>query len=499
MIRSFVLVRDRLRLLATGAFVLGALFLTSCASIPPQERDSVRADIDATADELVAKFSASDPEFAKALSESAGYFAGVVSNVKVPLLGGATGAGVLVSTQNDERYYLNLTRFDVGVGLAADRQSFVVLTKTQKAFDDLASGKWTSSLGAESQSSSSDGLVVITPYGDYEVFVSTDSGVTVVATARLSKITVNTELTDMAIAETSIPVSGYRDEGRQTKGAPRTWEQKLPFLAQKVIDEGYDLPKAYGIGLTYANVDQAMILQELKVGLGGGDKESFDFVSFENARAKSESVQLKADAWLFPFMNVFAMVGRLDGEAPIDVVLDGNGLLEQSGANCGGLPINPLCPLLKDKTIILPLDAPFRGTTYGLGTILAGGWNGWFVTIPFNATYADMDTTNTSGLAYTVTPRAGRLVELGRAGTLALFAGGNYLKADLEVDGTVFLPVPGGDSLQVDYTIDQRNTDEWNLVLGGNWDISKRWSVSAEYNGFIGSRDAFISTVTWRY
>ena len=47
--------------------------------------------------------------------------------------------------------------------------------------------------------------------------------------------------------------------------------------------------------------------------------------------------------------------------------------------------------------------------------------------------------------------------------------------------------------------IEQKNKDRWTVVLGGNWDISKRWSVSAEYNGFVGSRDSFITSLVRRF
>ena len=129
-------------------------------------------------------------------------------------------------------------------------------------------------------------------------------------------------------------------------------------------------------------------------------------------------------------------------------------------------------------------------------TTLAGGWNNWFVAIPFSFTYADMDGTNTDGWAITVTPRGGRIIPLGQNGNLTLYAGGNYLKADLTVDGAVTVP---GTEFEIAYTIDQRNADEWNLVLGFNWDITKRWSWSAEYNGFIGSREGFITSLTRRF
>jgi len=35
--------------------------------------------------------------------------------------------------------------------------------------------------------------------------------------------------------------------------------------------------------------------------------------------------------------------------------------------------------------------------------------------------------------------------------------------------------------------------------VGGNCDITKRWSINAEYNGFIGSRNAFIGGLTYRF
>ena len=79
-----------------------------------------------------------------------------------------------------------------------------------------------------------------------------------------------------------------------------------------------------------------------------------------------------------------------------------------------------------------------------------------------------MHTTQTEGIAATVTPRVGHVFNLSRYGNLALFAGGNYPHAELDVAGTVYLPVPGGDDLQVDYRIEQKNPDKWNLVLGYN-------------------------------
>jgi hypothetical protein len=67
---------------------------------------------------------------------------------------------------------------------------------------------------------------------------------------------------------------------------------------------------------------------------------------------------------------------------------------------------------------------------------------------------------------------------------------------DLTITGTV-TALDG--ALTIDYTVDQVNKDPWNALLGFNWDINKKLSWSAEYNGFVGSRDAFITTINWRF
>ena len=81
---------------------------------------------------------------------------------------------------------------------------------------------------------------------------------------------------------------------------------------------------------------------------------------------------------------------------------------------------------------------------------------------------------------------------------MALFAGGNYLNSVFTVDGLYEFDLPDR-TLSFDYIIDQENKDKWHLLLGFNWDINKRLSWSAEYNGFIGSRDAFITSINWRF
>lgn len=467
--------------------------LSACTSIPVHERVEMRDIIDHDAAETLKRLMKSEPEFKQQLKDSIGCFVSKASIAKVPVVGGGYGLGILYDRETGSKTYLNITRADLGAGWGGGQFRVAVLFTDRKMLEDFRDGIWISGVGSESSIGSSSSVLQTTPGDGYSVHVVSDSGAALTVSARTVRFSVNEDLTGTGISEVGIPNTRYKSVDNQGETAPRIWNRKLPILAQAVIDEGYDLPLPWGISIVYANVEQAMLLEELQVGINGKAQEPFEFVEFSNAEAHNETVQLKVDAWLFPFMNIFAMFGQVEGDAPLDVLLDGNDMLEHIDHTCSG-PLDPLCLLLKDKTITLPIVAPFSGQTYGIGTTLAGGWNDWFVALPFNATYADMNGTNTDGLALTATPRFGYVFNLGRGGSLALFAGGNYLYTDLTVRGSVGID----DLVTIDYTVDQRNQDEWNLVTGFNWDLNRHLSWSLEYNGYIGSRDAWITSLTWR-
>jgi hypothetical protein len=472
--------------------------LGACTTIPVDERSQIREEVNQAAETTIAQLVNDNPAIQQSLDAAVGYAVASVSATKIPVIGAGYGLAVLHDKENRTRTYINISRFDLGAGVGAGKFRVLVIFENRDVMERFRDGAWHSAVGTDSTAGKQSASKVTAGGEGYSIHYVSDTGVALAATARLIKSTINEDLTDTGVSELSIPNTGFISTDEQGEFAPRTWEHKLPFLAQKVIDEGYDLPLPYGVGLTFADVDQSQLLRSLQVGINGREVIPFDFVSFENARSESNSYSVKADAWIFPFMNVFAMLGKLDGEAPMDIYLDGNGMLEHLDISCTGLPPSPLCPLLGDKTFLLPIRTGFEGNTYGIGATFAAGWKGWFLAIPLNATYADMQGSSTDGLNYTATPRAGRVFNLGRKGNLSLFAGGNYLNSDLTIDGLFEYETPEG-TLSFDYIIDQENKDKWNLLVGFNWDINKRLSWSAEYNGFIGSRDAIISSLNWRF
>jgi len=474
------------------------LVLQACTSIPVTQRADKRAQLEREAEETIALMLEQDPGIKQELEEAAGYFVSRVSAANIAIIGGGQGIGVLVDKRSGDRTYLNVKRFDFGAGLGVRYfRVLLIIDKVEKlekirdgwTFRGVASDVAAGSKGSESTSQAGEGL---------SAHILAETGAFIAATARVVRLSVNRDLTDTGLSEISIPNIGFEIEDGRTEPEKRWWDHKMPFLAQKVIDKGYDLPLPYGLKLAYVNVDQEQLLTDLWVGFNGSEKVPLDWVEFDNARSENDTVQLIFDTWVFPFMNVFAIVGKIDGQAPVDVLIEGNGFLDQLGIDCSR-PGNVLaCNLLQDKDFVLPIIANFEGNNYGIGVNLAGGWKGFFATIPMSWVYADMKTSDTNGAVFSASPRVGKVFNLKNRGNLALYVGGSYLDSDLTATGSY--PVLAiDDDFTIDYRIDQQNKDKWNAVVGANWDINSRWSLQAEYNGFTGSRETWMGSLSWRF
>jgi len=337
---------------------LTLLLLGACTTIPVDERNQIREEVNQTAETTIEQLVAEDPKIRTALDNATGYAVASVSATKIPIVGGGYGLALVHDLENNTRTYINVTRLDLGAGVGAGRFRVLVIFENRKTMEKFRDGSWQSVMGAESGVGSQSSSKIAMGGDGYSTHFVSDAGVSLAATARLIKTSINEDLTDTGVSEVSFPNSGFTSTDQQGEAAPRIWDHKLPFLAQKVIDKGYDLPLPYGIGFTYANVDQLQLLTELQVGINGREIIPFEFVSFDRAQSISNSYNLKADAWILPFMNVFVMLGKVDGSAPLDIVLDGNGMLDHLDITCGGLLPSPLCELLEDKDFALPHFRP---------------------------------------------------------------------------------------------------------------------------------------------
>ena len=240
---------------------------------------------------------------------------------------------------------------------------------------------------------------------------------------------------------------------------------------------------------------QDMILTDLDLSINGGPVTDIDFIDFSTPTAESNTFQIKLDAWLFPFMNIFGSVGLVKTDATIPIVIPGASLSELLGIDCNGGPLQPdLCV----RTLAGEATPTLQGTTFTVGSVLATGWEKMFFAVPFSFTWTELEGKGDTYTAMNISPRIGVTGDVRNWGAISTYIGVTYLDSTNTVNDTFYFDIGEGNTLALDYKIDQTNKDKWNYLIGFNWNLSDRWGAQAEA-GFGGSRSNLISSLTYRY
>ena len=118
------------------------------------------------------------------------------------------------------------------------------------------------------------------------------------------------------------------------------------YAQEKRSLKDFEIPNPFGIGLSFYNQSQPYEITSLEVQFPGFDPSLLSDFDVDN---QTTSYHLRFDYWILPFLNIFGLVGDLDGRTRVNV-----------GELDIGLPID-----LGELTI------DTSGTTYGVGLVLA--------------------------------------------------------------------------------------------------------------------------------
>jgi len=140
----------------------------------------------------------------------------------------------------------------------------------------------------------------------------------------------------------------------------------LRFLdRQYLLDNGHDLPNKYGISPFVVKSSSDLKVDSLKFAFSEDDPlTSNPLVTMDELSNEILTGGLIMDAWVLPFLNLYATVSYIDGEMDTAVNIPGNSQ---------------------------PIPIDFTGTSYGLGGSLVMGYKKFFVLLDYN--YMEMDTT----------------------------------------------------------------------------------------------------------
>ncbi|EHU5001814.1 TonB-dependent receptor [Vibrio vulnificus] len=245
----------------------------------------------------------------------------------------------------------------------------------------------------------------------------------------------------------------------------------LPIWKEDAEALGYTLPKPIGFNLSYMTMEQGINVDSI-------DLQGLDFIQLNADPGKqyTEVLTLRADVWLFPFLNLYGLVGKLDGYSTTDVTLT--------------VGFNPNKPFITHEIQDFRLD--LDGYTTGFGAVLVGGYENWFALVDASFTQSRLTVIEGTIDAIVISPRVG--YDFNRHGTpLRIWAGAMYQDVEQTLRGSVSDLSPSSRGLSnLKFEVQQHLQTPWNPIVGMQYQISESWYLLGEF-GFGDRQSMFLS------
>ena len=277
------------------------------------------------------------------------------------------------------------------------------------------------------------------------------------------------------------------------------WSDFLPLMKDAAGDA--DLPLPFGIGVTGYWQEQDMqsrsisfksdLTNMINALLAGTVAEQTAAAGIQallggnlidttadatNVESEVDNYNIRLDAWLMPFLNIYGVYGEVDGENTASgLALDA---ATTTVLTTAGLSVDPF-------------KFSYDGNVYGFGIILAGQLGKYWGTVDYNFTQADLDISTSEIDTHTITPRIGTS---GTMGSLkgSLWIGAMHQRIDEVQAGSISVS-----GLDIDYNVLLEQENEWNFLIGGAAELSKQWNASIE--GGLGNRKQVMGNLTFRF
>ncbi len=218
----------------------------------------------------------------------------------------------------------------------------------------------------------------------------------------------------------------------------------------------------WGVGVNFFTMYQDYDIARLDVDIPGIVIDDPSLLEVSN---DVWHLDVKLDAWVLPFLNLFMIGGYIDGGTTVDI---------------RALQL----PLPVDRFLV-----DYDGESYGAGATVAVGGQRWFATVTGVYTETSLSGDFDSSVEATaVQPRLGLV-----RGPWQYWVGGMYLNTEERHSGTITLPFLGA----VPFDIELEEKDQWNFAVGTRYEFSKKFDATLEI-GF-GDRESTLLYVGYRF
>lgn len=270
---------------------------------------------------------------------------------------------------------------------------------------------------------------------------------------------------------------------------------ELPLLAKEAREQGYELPKPYGLSIATMQVEQGITVDH--IGFSGlaflGNQIPPDMVEgildikTDNGRQDSQVYSLRGDVWLLPFLNVYGIAGKMTGTSSTRVTMKSK--------------INWL-PFEESFNFNLDLD----GYLYGVGTVIAGGMGNWFTLIDASKTKTKLTVIEGTIDAFVLSPRIGYDFK-DKGFPLRVWAGGMYQHVEQELTGYLHKLDFGPEGnwaiglfdpdKKARFLVSQNLVTTWNTLLGFQYQFNQQINLVGEAG--LGKRISAMVSLEYRF
>ncbi|HUM45702.1 MAG TPA: hypothetical protein PLD84_02165 [Chitinophagales bacterium] len=324
----------------------------------------------------------------------------------------------------------------------------------------------------------------------------------------------------------------------------------LPIWGKKATEKGFNLQYPAGLSLNYLFQNSDLTIDNLQVGFNHGMLYNLDeIVRFDNAESTTNGVNIRPDIWLFPFLNVYGIFAKsrsstevgygvwvpkndstwqevfsTSTKAEFDGTSLGFGITPTMGIggfflildmNCAWTDIDAL-----EKPAFSFIFDPRIGKNFQFKQpeMSLAVWTGGFrIKINSGTTgslnISDLFTTEEWGSqideGFTKITEGQQAVDdwwsnLSPAEQKNPINVAKYNTANAALEKASNVLVAADEAVNtaanssIQYSLDKKQADMWNFIIGSQFQLNKHWMVRAEV-GFLGSRTQVLGGLQYRF
>jgi hypothetical protein len=255
------------------------------------------------------------------------------------------------------------------------------------------------------------------------------------------------------------------------------WPHPLPFLADKALDRGYELPLPFGVTGAFYYVERDVEITDIRVGINGAPLRSVSHFLSAGSTSEVTVAVARFDAWLFPFLNVYGMAGYVSN----NTITRGTVTVPRPG------------PIPGERTFTVSAKTQLEGFMAGGGATVAGGYRQLFFLGDVNYSQTDIgfDDRFRALIGSVRVGWNGKILDT----PTRFWVGGMYWGTHGTAKATINVPDVG----VVKFEADQGPAHPLNPMVGASVTLFRRWDAFLEYGFNFEDVQTIAAGLTFRF